>query len=200
MARTTSERALWLGRNILCHEAALRLWLSGRRIDGLEVDDVIQEAYARIATLETVEGIQNPKAYLFQTANSLVINHIRHASVVSIRAVADLDEVAAASDSPSPETETADREELRKLRDAIARLPDKTRRLFLLTRLHGLSHRDVADRTGVPPSTVEKHVARAIHLLMDSFSRGGESGLKASIRSRPNNRSRSHAQGDKPRY
>ena len=48
MGQYSDERAIWLGRHVLPHEPALRAWLRRRRLDGLEIDDVIQETYTRL--------------------------------------------------------------------------------------------------------------------------------------------------------
>ena len=38
MTGVSDERAIWLGRNVLPHESALRAWLRRRRLEGLEID------------------------------------------------------------------------------------------------------------------------------------------------------------------
>src|SRR5690606_368265 len=82
------NRAAWLSRNILPHEPALRQQLVRWRIPhDMDVNDVIQEAYAKLATLETVEDIKNPKAYFYQVARSIILMHVRRSRVVSIQAV-----------------------------------------------------------------------------------------------------------------
>ncbi len=68
----TDERAIWLGRHVLPHEAALRHWLRGRRLGGLDADDVVQETYARLIAAESVAHIRNARTYMFQTAGSVV--------------------------------------------------------------------------------------------------------------------------------
>ena len=84
------ERTRWFLRNILPHEPALKSWLARGRPLGLEIDDIIQEAYAILAHLETVEDIRFPRAYLFQVARSVVSKHVRRARVVSIHTMDDL--------------------------------------------------------------------------------------------------------------
>jgi len=184
MTRVSDERARWLARHVLPHEPALRAWLKGRRVADLEVDDIVQETYARLASTESVAGVRNPRTYAFQTAYSVIMTHLRRSRVVSIRAVADIDQLAAADDVPSPEAETVDRDELHHLAAAIAAMPDKLRVVFRLRRIEGLSQRQVAERLGLPESTIEKRMARSFRLLMDRFGRGGKAEAGASSRSR----------------
>ncbi|HZF43674.1 MAG TPA: sigma-70 region 4 domain-containing protein [Sphingomonadaceae bacterium] len=55
-----------------------------------------------------------------------------------------------------------DDEALRRLRRAVSRLPKLQREVFLAHRLDGLSYEQIARRTGLKASRVERHVASAI--------------------------------------
>ena len=89
MPAVSSERARWLAANMLPLEPQLRGWLRRVIPSGLEVDDLIQEAYAKLANLATVSNITQPKAYVYQIVKRLISEHIRRANVVSIEAVAE---------------------------------------------------------------------------------------------------------------
>ncbi|WP_374036554.1 RNA polymerase sigma factor [Brevundimonas staleyi] len=177
------------------HEAALRAWLRNRKLPGLEIDDIIQETYSKLIALDSVAHIRNPRTYAFQTAHSVLVSQARRARVVSFELVADIDELAAIADDPSPERQIADRDELRRLGEAIAGLPGKIRDVFTLRRIEGLSQREVATRLGLSESTVEKHMSRSLLLLADRFVRGGNPSDRASEPVRPMRGS--HAQGDR---
>jgi RNA polymerase sigma-70 factor (ECF subfamily) len=174
MTMVTDERALWLARCILPHEPALRAWLNRQYTGDLEVDDIVQEAYAVLVTLADVRHITAPRNYLFQTCKSLILMHLRRSRVVSIRSVGQMEEFGFASAEPTPERQVADREELHNLAVAIAALPPRCRDAFTLRRVEGLSQREVAHRLGVSENTVEKHVGKAIRYLMDVFGHGGK--------------------------
>src|SRR5271163_4947636 len=68
------ERALWLARCILPHEPEIRAWLRTRRPPGLEIDDIIQETYARLSAIEDVGHIRDARTYAFQTARSVALS------------------------------------------------------------------------------------------------------------------------------
>jgi RNA polymerase sigma factor (sigma-70 family) len=180
MTRVSDERAMWLARHALPHEAALRGWLEHRRLAGLEVDDVVQETYARLIALDSVEHIRNSRNYMFQAAHSVLMTHLRRSKVVSFVTVADVEELGVAASEASPEHQAADRDELQRLAEAIAGLPPKVRDVFVLRRIHGLAQRDVARRLGVSESTVEKHMSRGFHVLMEMFGRCGKRSDRAS--------------------
>ena len=156
MSSFLDERAIWLGRHVLPHEPALRSWLGRRRHDGLEIDDIIQETYTRLISAESVSHVLDAKSYAFQTAGSIVIDHLRRMKVVSITSVPDLDYLEVVCDDPSPERQVIDRDELHRLAQAVASLPAKVREVFTLRRIHGLSQREVSEKMGISESTVEK--------------------------------------------
>jgi RNA polymerase sigma-70 factor (ECF subfamily) len=174
------ERTRWFLHNILPHEPALRAWLSRCNVAGMEPDDVIQEAYAILAGLDTVDTIQHPRAYLYQIARSLITRHLRRARIVSIQAVADLDRLDQPDDAPSPEQCAIGRDELRNLERAIAAMPRQAREAFILRRVQGLPQREIAARMRLSESTVEKHISRGVRFLIDWFGRGGNACFQTS--------------------
>lgn len=174
------DRTRWFLRNILPHEPALRGWLGRRLPVGLDADDIIQEAYAILADLESVADIRNPRAYLFQVARSVITRHVRRARVVPINTVEDLSQLEQPDDRPSPEQVAIDRDELRRLAQAIGAMPAKTQEAFILRRVEGLSQREISARMAISENTVEKHISRGLRFLIDWFGHGGKALAKAS--------------------
>ena len=182
MGDYSDERAVWLGRHVLPHEPALRVWLRRRRLEGLEIDDVIQETYTRLISADSIAHIRDAKSYAFQVAGSVVVDHLRRMKVVSIASVSDLDNLDMPSPEPSPERQVIDREELHRLAQLIATLPGRVRDVFTLRRVYGLSQREVAERLGIAESTVEKHMARGFLLMLAELGHGGnEPGRTSSL-------------------
>lgn len=180
MSYASDERSHWLGRHVLPHEGALRAWLRGKAPLGVDVDDVVQETYAILAAKADVEAIRNVRTYTFQVAYSVVLQQLRRAAVVPIRAVADISALETMIDAPSSEDTVLHRQELDRVRRAIAAMPRQTRQAFTLRRIDGLSQRDIARRMALSEHTVEKHIARGIKLLLAEFGRGGNDASRAS--------------------
>lgn len=170
----SNDRALWLSRNILPHESALRAQLSRWRVPhDLDVDDIIQETYAKLATLQDVESIRYPKAYFFQAARSIILMHVRRSRVVSIQAVEQLDQLGIASDEPGPEVQTSDRQQLRLLAGMIARLPGASRAAMTMRLAHGLSHHEIGAKLGMTANAVQKSLARSLASFVRQLGRDG---------------------------
>src|SRR5690349_20308894 len=173
MVGVSDERAIWLGRQVLPHEPALRAWLKRRNLGGLEIDDVIQETYTRLFQAESVAHIHDPRNYAFQVAGSVVVDQLRRMKVVPLASVPGLDYLEVGSEEPSPERQVIDRDVLTRLAAMIARLPGKIRDVFTLRRVYGLSQREVAAKLGLAESTVEKHMARGFLIMSEFYGHGG---------------------------
>jgi RNA polymerase sigma-70 factor (ECF subfamily) len=179
MKLPSNARARWLAVNVVPHEKGIRAWL-GRRTHDLEIDDIIQEMYARLASVEDVESVRNPRQYAAQTAISIALNLARHARVVPMIPMAEFEDQGFVSPEPSPERAVNSIEELRELENVLQELPLLCRTAFLLRRVEGLSQREVAEKLGISVKTVEKYMARSVRLLFQTYGRGGGSGSQVS--------------------
>ena len=55
--------------------------------------------------------------------------------------------------------------------EAIASLPEKCRHVYLLRKVHGMAHQEIADRLGISLSTVEKHLRMGVLSCRDYLDR-----------------------------
>ncbi len=83
------------------------------------------------------------------------------------------DEAAAdpAAPLPGPENMAADRDELRAVETAIARLPDGLKAPLILTAIEGLSMAEAGQILGMTPKAVENRIYRARKALADVLGR-----------------------------
>lgn len=180
------EKGRWLARNVLPHEPMIRARLRRIHVYGLEIDDIIQETYARIVSLPSFGSIRYPKQYAIQTATSIIIDHIRHSRVISIKSNGNLEQLDIATPEAGPEEQLEFREEIAEVARFLARLPHVTRETLILRRVEGLSQQETADRLGISVKTVEKHMARGVLMLMELFGRGGKFRIRSSKDAKPN--------------
>ncbi|HCV96446.1 putative RNA polymerase sigma factor FecI [compost metagenome] len=176
-ATLAAERALWLAEHVLPCERGLRDWLRRRMAQPQDVDDVVQETYAILAALADVSHVRQPRAYVYQVAQSVVLQQLRRAQVVSMEMVAEFDRLPITGEDASPERLASSRQELNTVTALIAQLPDKCRQAFILRRVEGFSQREIAERMQISENTVEKHVCKGIRLLMESMKQeAGQAG------------------------
>lgn len=164
----------WVGREILPHEAIVRAWLR-RSLGSDELEDVIQQAYAQIASLSDVSHIRCGRAYFFATARSVALMRMRRARIVRIDTMAELGQYEMAEDSPSPERVAAGRSELERVRRLIDALPERCGQILRMRKIDGLSQRDVAEKLGVTEHVVENDIAKGLKLILEAMAEGERS-------------------------
>jgi RNA polymerase sigma-70 factor (ECF subfamily) len=162
----------WIAAHLLPQEAAVRGWIARhvRTLSNADADDFIQEAYARMWPLD-FDTIENPRAYFYTTVRNLIAEQARHARIVPMERMGEIDALSIVSDEPGPERITSARQELERLRQIIETLPPQCRRTFELRKFDGLSIREAAERLGVTQSTVEKHLTKAYARILDALGR-----------------------------
>lgn len=145
---------------------------------GLQPDDVIQEAYAKLAVLPSVLDIQQPKAYLFQVARRVISEHIRRANVVPIESMAELAHMPVEHEVRSPETIVAAHQELERLCSAIDALSSACRAVFILRKIEEMTHKEIAAHLRISERCVEKRMSRALKGIMRSLQSTGTSPVR----------------------
>ena len=169
MPVVSTERARWLATHILPLEPQLRGWLRRVIPSGLEVDDLIQEAYAKLANLATVSTIAQPKAYVYQIVKRLISEHIRRANVVSIEAVAEAAECFQSEEGITPERILSGRQELERLYAVIAGLPGPCRSVFVMRKFDDKPQKVIAAELRISENSVEKRMSRALRIIMEQL-------------------------------
>jgi RNA polymerase sigma-70 factor (ECF subfamily) len=174
MSEDFRERGRWLARYVLPHEALIRAKLRDMSLYDLDVEDVIQEMYAKFLTLPSLESIRYPKQYALLTARGIVIDHVRHSRVVSITSTGNLETLDIAEPEATSEQRMEFQQEIQAVTAALQQLPKMCRETLILRRVEGLSQKEVARRLKISEKTVEKHMANGVRLLIKLFGRGGK--------------------------
>jgi RNA polymerase sigma-70 factor (ECF subfamily) len=138
-------------------------------------EDLVQDLYVRVASLDPSAQVDNPSAYLYRLASNLMLDRLRSDRRSTARDSAWLQterlEMGGESvvDEPSAERSVAARQRLEAVARAVAELPPKTRRAFELHKLQGLTQEETASVLGVSRKTVEKQIAAALQRLVARF-------------------------------
>ncbi len=124
-------------------------------------EDVVHDAYVRVLERSSETPIEQPRAFLYRTALNLVIDGHRRNAVRHVEPLDVLDsEERFATCSPHARHDQGLRLEM--LERALAELPAACRDSFLLRKLDGLSHLQIAERLNLSRSLVEKHIVNAM--------------------------------------
>jgi RNA polymerase sigma-70 factor (ECF subfamily) len=160
---------VWVGSHVLPHEAAVRAWLRRWMGRDQDIDDVIQEAYCRLAAMDDVTHVGNGRAYLFQTTRNIVLEQVRRSKIVRIDNVTDMGSLRIVDEAPPLDRIVAGARELQRVEKLIERLPLKCRQVFVLRRIHGVSQREIARTLGITQAAVEKQAARGLKLILNAL-------------------------------
>ncbi|MGF7151498.1 DNA-directed RNA polymerase specialized sigma24 family protein [Sphingomonas zeicaulis] len=79
-----------MATHVLPCEWKVRAWLS-RRTSPEDVDEIIQDAYCRIAKLDDVSHIDRPDAYFFSIARNLLVRRLRRQQIIHFEVIAEVD-------------------------------------------------------------------------------------------------------------
>jgi len=174
MSQDFRERGQLLARNVLPHEALLRAKLRSMCLYDLDMEDVIQEMYARFMTHPALDSIRHPRQYALLTARAIIVDHVRHSRVVSITSSGNLEMLEIPAPDINSEKRVEFQQEFQAVVAALDQLPKLCRETLVLRRVEGLPQREVARRLNISEKTVEKHMATGVRLLIKVFGRGGK--------------------------
>ncbi len=161
--RTHNRRPLSaVSAAFLLNHDFLKRFLTRFFSDSQDIEDVAQEAYLRAYVAEQQKEIEQPKAYLFRIARNLALTQLTKKSekitdYLEESGASVVIECGAAADS-----EVEAEESLGLYCEAVAALPEKCRQVFLLRKVHGLAHKEIAQRMSLSVSSVEKYLLRGI--------------------------------------
>lgn len=171
MTENRGKLAAWLGSHVVPHERDVRSWLRRILRNPGDINDLIQEAYYRIASGADPARVQEPRAYFFRVVRNVALEQFRRARVVRIDSVAEMGALNIADEAPTPERIVAGRSELALVQELIAGLPERCRRVVELRKIHGLPQREIAQLLGISENTVEHEAAKGLQLILRELTR-----------------------------
>jgi RNA polymerase sigma factor (sigma-70 family) len=129
--------------------------------------DIFQDTYVRYTNYPEKGQIENHRAFIFRIAANLVADHERRNRVrerfTGLEEV-ELDSLPQA-DSFQPEQLLSAQERLELMAHTVEGLPPRCREVFILRRIEGLSHAQIAKQLDISPRMVEKHLHKALVAL-----------------------------------
>jgi len=145
------------------HQSALKRFISRYLHNTQDIEDVAQEAFLRAYSAERNDiDITQPKSFLFRIAKNVAVSELRLKS----RQITDYIEDQADSDvllgQWTTEDEVQARQKLGIHCEAVATLAPKCRQAYIMRKVYGMPHKEIAQRMSISVSTVEKHLMRGV--------------------------------------
>lgn len=158
------EDQLFFARAYREHYPALVSFVRHRVGSDSEASDIAQEAYLRVMRYRDEQDVAALRALLFRIALNLLTDRARlartehHAEHVPLE-----EELPLLANDPSQYRHVVGKQELQRALAAVEKLPRKCREVFVLSRLQGMNHQQIAERLRISIKAVERHMTRAIH-------------------------------------
>ncbi|WP_350283514.1 sigma-70 family RNA polymerase sigma factor [Nitrosomonas sp.] len=148
------------------HHGWLYNWLRRKLGNTCDAADLAHDTFLRVMASRQIplQLGEEPRALLTYIAKGLVIDHWRRQDVerAYLEALAHLPE----AEVPSPETRLIIIDALMRIDAMLTSLSGRTREIFLLAQLDGLTLQQIAERTQTPVITVRRHIHKALVACM----------------------------------
>ena len=157
-------------QEVLPHlDAAYNLarWLTRNKQDA---EDVVQEAYVRAFRFFSAFRGGNARAWVLRIVRNTCYNWLQENR--PLQSAADFDENLFGPDprTLNPEQALLQNASDKMIRHALEALPLNFREVLILRELEGMSYKEIAEVTGMPPGTVMSRLSRARDGLRQSLA------------------------------
>ncbi len=124
-------------------------------------EDKVQEAFITLWNKCKETSVDKAKSFLFTIVNNLTLNEIKHQKVVLKYQQHKPREYT----NENPEFLLEENQYLQKFENALAKLPEGQRIAFMLNRVEGKRHKEIAALLGISRKAVEKRIYTALENL-----------------------------------
>ena len=140
------------------------------------IDDILQEVFIRIwQNRKNIKNTETFHSYIFTITRNLLLNELRS------RLTDEKTKKRIFKKSVAPEFLLSDQIDYQELKDRIslmvAELPERQQEIFILSRVEGLSYREIAKKLDIAEKTVEYHISQAITSLKKKLKELGLLGM-----------------------
>ncbi|MDN6856840.1 RNA polymerase sigma factor [Pseudomonas sp. CAN2814] len=135
----------WLNRSLGCPQRA---------------EDLSQDTFVRVLGRRELPSLREPRAFLVTVAKGLLVDHWRRVALEH----AYLEELKCLPEAvqPSAEEHCLILADLREIDRLLGKLSTRARSAFLLNRLDGLGHAEIAEQLGVSVPRVRQYIAQGL--------------------------------------
>jgi len=129
--------------------------------DETEAEDMIQEAYVRVASHFAGFRGGDGRAWLLTIVRNSCYDRLRQKGASDRNPDFDEELHSAGRQAPNPETALLPAERSELVKKSLAQLPAEYREILILREMEQLSYREIADIAGIPLGTVMSRISRA---------------------------------------
>ncbi|WP_347987707.1 sigma-70 family RNA polymerase sigma factor [Methylomonas sp. AM2-LC] len=137
---------------------------ASRRVGQQDAEDIVQDAYLQLLQRDNQESIREPRAFLFRVISNLSIDLWRKSSRSTDSEIdqQDFELDSLISQQPGPEALTSGLLEFDNFLSVLDELPAIQRHAFILNKIQGLTHAEIAERLGVSNKSIQRYLVDAM--------------------------------------
>ena len=124
-------------------------------------EDNVQAVFRRLVEIEGRPQTEFTRWFIFKIANNMVVDRFRWLGRQKTDSIDGLPGQELADQSPLQDQVFEGKERLSDFQKRLEKLPPRCKQVFLLHRVYGYSHKEVAAHMDISISTVEKHMIKA---------------------------------------
>ena len=151
------------------HFAPLRKYVFFRSGDTELATDIAQETFLRIWEKQDKVKPDRIKGLLYKIASDLFITHYRKEK----RSFDFFKYYQSDKEAYSPEDELVFKQLKQQYSRVLAKMPEKQRTVFLMSRVEGMKYSEIAEINGISVKAVEKRMKYALELLHANLTTNG---------------------------
>lgn len=126
-------------------------------------EDIVADTFSKLwQKVESGFEVENFQSYIYRAVRNNCITYLNHQTeTISLDNIPEINEDI---------IDTSERDA--KIWKAIDELPEKCRKVFLLSKRDGLSNEEIAEEMGISIKTVKNQMTKAFSRLRESLSNG----------------------------
>lgn len=144
------------------HHSWLFSWLSKKVGCAEQAADFAQDTFCRLITAKSLSELKQPRAFLTTTATRLLVDASRRKQVEQQYLKHYYYYHGEQTQIINEENLAIITESLLHIIAMLNNLPQLCQQAFLMNRLEGLRHKDIAEKLNIAPSTAKKYIAKAL--------------------------------------
>ena len=144
------------------HHSWLYAWLCKKISCSHQAADFAQDTFIRLLTFSGLANIKEPRAFLTTTASRIIIDDVRRKTLERNYLERYYYYHGEQACAPSEESLLVVTQSLSVIINMLGDLPIKCQQAFLMNRLDGMSHSEIADQLSVSKSMIKKYMAKVM--------------------------------------
>jgi RNA polymerase sigma factor (sigma-70 family) len=166
--------------SLLSMEGKLRTCLGRFTRNRADTDELIQESYARLLSIdyETLRQIRSVPGYALVVSRRIALDWLKHRKALQIDLLADADILTSPGEGAFTEDLVNGYQEIEQLIASVMQLPHRCGQVFTLRKMFGFTQKEVGRLLDITVHTVEQHMLKATRSLRLSGPRPSWDGYR----------------------